>query len=198
MPNGWYPQEPRRDADKPDNEHGAPLPSVPARRQRRSQGPEVIQVDCFGLYVEHVTIVQRLESHLLGDRLDRTLAAGVAPETDVLLALRAQRLACTTSRRDLAHSIQRLLDAAAEPAHGFNAHASMAILSRVTECRRDLEALIDHLLAPAPLSARGVALVRLLLRDGTGPLYRYESRADLGILVRRVTAALDPSVDWPA
>jgi hypothetical protein len=197
MPNGWYPREPRRDAE--DGPHrDLPVPVVPARGHRRAHGPEVLQIDCFGVYVAHASVLQRLECHLLGDRLDRTLAAGIAPETDVLLALRAQRLACTTSRRELARSLLRILDAAAEPATGLNPHASMAILPRVTEHRRDIESLVDHLLAPVPLAARGVALVRLLLRDGTGPLYRYESKADLGEMVRRVTSALDPVVDWPA
>ncbi len=199
MPNGWYPQEPRHDPDQPDGEQAAvPAPRAPVRRHRSERGPEVLQVDCFGVYVRHASLLQRLECHLLGDRLDRSLAAGVAPESDVVLALRAQRLACLTSRRELARSLQRILDAAAQPEHGLNPHASMAILSRVTTYRTDLELLVDHLVAPAPLSARGVALVRLLLRDGTGPLYRYESRADLGAMVRQVTAALDPGADWPA
>jgi len=198
MPNGWYPKEPRRDAERPDGAEGASHPAVPVRGHHKAHGPEVLQIDCSGVYVARASMLQRLECHLLGDRLDRTLAAGVAPETDVLLALRAQRLACTTSRRELARSLQRILDAAAEPQHGLNPHASMAILSRVTTYRTDLELLVDHLLAPVPLPARGVALVRMLLRDGTGPLYRYESQADLGAMVRRVTAALDPGADWPA
>jgi hypothetical protein len=42
-----------------------------------------------------------------------------------------------------------------------------------------------------------VAAVSLLLRDGSGPLYRYESTADLTVLVRRAIAALDPWRDWP-
>ena len=49
-----------------------------------------------------------------------------------------------------------------------------------------------------PVSARGVALVRLLLRDGSGPLFRYESREDLAAQVRRAVDALDPGRDWPA
>jgi hypothetical protein len=48
-----------------------------------------------------------------------------------------------------------------------------------------------------PVSAHGVALVRLLLRDGSGPLFRYESRDDLTSQVRRAIAALDPGQGWP-
>ena len=60
----------------------------------------------------------------------------------------------------------------------------MAVLSRVREAQPELEDLIDRLLAPVPVPARGVALVRLLLRDGAGPLFRYESEADLCQQVR--------------
>jgi hypothetical protein len=157
---------------------------------------EVLQVDCFGVYVCRTTWVQRLECRVLADRLDRTLAAGIAPETDVLLALRAQRLAGSASRLELARCLERILDAAAESPRGLGPHASLAVLGRVNEFRPDLEALVDHLMAPVPLSARGVALVSLLLRDGTGPLYRYESRTNLGVLARQVIDALDPSLDW--
>jgi len=47
-----------------------------------------------------------------------------------------------------------------------------------------------------PLPARGMAAVKLLLRDGAGPLYRYESRQNLARLVRDITDLLDPSLDW--
>jgi hypothetical protein len=73
----------------------------------------------------------------------------------------------------------------------------MAVLERVRESQDALEELVDHLLAPVPVSAHGVALVRLLLRDGGGPLFRYESREDLTDQVRRAIAALDPGQDWP-
>jgi hypothetical protein len=73
----------------------------------------------------------------------------------------------------------------------------MAVLARVRATRPELEALLDRLLVPAPVSARGMALVRLLMRDGSGPLFRYESREDLSLQVRRATDALDPGPDWP-
>jgi hypothetical protein len=134
---------------------------------------------------------------VLGDRLDGRLAEGARPEGDVLLAMRAQQLACGRSRRELATTVRRLLDASDVSTNGYNPAGTLAVLSRVVTAREDFECLIAHLLAPAPVSARGVATVRLLLRDGTGPLYRYESRADLKAMVRASIAALDPQRDWP-
>ena len=77
MPNGWYPQETRRDADKPGNEREAPLPSTSARRHRRSQGPAVIQMDCFGLYVEHVSGRAIIHRHVGGYTVSASQDDGV-------------------------------------------------------------------------------------------------------------------------
>jgi hypothetical protein len=73
----------------------------------------------------------------------------------------------------------------------------MAVLARVREARPELEDLVDHLLAPVPVSARGMALVRQLLRDGSGPLFRYESQGDLRRQVSCASAALEPAEGWP-
>jgi hypothetical protein len=157
----------------------------------------VLQVDGSGIYVEPVTLRSLVKAALLSDRLDRTLAAGVEPETDVLLALRAERLACVRTRNELARAVGRLLRAAAAPEHSLSRAPSMAVLARVREARPELEDLVDHLLAPVPVSARGMALVRQLLRDGSGPLFRYESQGDLRRQVRCASAALEPAEGWP-
>ena len=158
----------------------------------------VLLMDRDGVYVEPVTLRQRIESHLLADRLDQALASGTAPESDVLLALRAQHLVCPTTRWDLAVALERLLRLAAEPDHGVRRTGSVAVLSRVAAARSDIETLVEHLLAPVPVPVRGLALVRVLLRDGRGPLFRYESTDDLALQVRRASDALDPGLDWPA
>jgi hypothetical protein len=61
----------------------------------------------------------------------------------------------------------------------------------VFEAADDIDALAQRLASPLPREARGVALVRLLLTDGTGPLYSRRSREDLGAAVRRARAALE-------
>ena len=174
-------------------------PSAPPRRGATdAAGRVVLLVDATGgIYAEPVTLRRRVAAAVLADRLDRTLAEGVEPESDVLLAVRAERLASVRSRNDLARTLGRLLRAASEPEHTLGRASSMAVLSRVREAQPELEDLIDHLLAPVPVPARGMALVRQLLRDGAGPLFRYESQADLRRQVRCASAALDPAQDWP-
>ena len=49
-----------------------------------------------------------------------------------------------------------------------------ALRSRAGRCSRRLpiiERLVDRLLATEPVDVRGVALARLLITDGAGPLY---------------------------
>jgi hypothetical protein len=192
MPSGWFP--PERPRSHPSER---PVTAASSRRRDRRPLPVVLQVDRTGVYVAPVTLRRRLEALLLADRLDHALARGAVPETDVLLALRAERLACARTRAELASTVGRLLRAAGEPQRGLTRDPSLAVLERVRESHAALEELVDQLLAPVPVSAHGVALVRLLLRDGSGPLFRYESRDDLTSQVRRAIAALDPGQGWP-
>jgi hypothetical protein len=53
----------------------------------------------------------RIMARCLATRLDRELARGARPETNVGLAARAVRLTSMKSRRDLAESLQRILAA---------------------------------------------------------------------------------------
>lgn len=195
MPTGWNQPE-SRDPHVPGVPGPFPARAARSRRRERRTRHVVPQVDCTGVYVERVTLRRRLECRLLADRLDRTLAAGIAPEVDVLLALHAQRLVREDTRLELAASLERLLHAASRPAWALSRIPSMAVLPRVAAARPDIESLVDHLRACVPVSARGVALVRILLRDGSGPLFRYESTGDLGVQVRQAVRALEPSCDW--
>jgi len=187
---------PERDNSRHPSALGAP--AQPRRGDHDTAGRVVLLVDATGgIHVEPVTTRCRVKAAVLADRLDRMLAEGIEPESDVLLAIRAERLVAIRTRHDLARTIGRLVRAATEPEHPLSRASSMAVLSRVREVQPELEDLIDRLLAPVPVPARGMALVRLLLRDGTGPLFRYESHADLRRQVRCACTALDPAQDWP-
>jgi hypothetical protein len=145
--------------------------------------------------------------------LDRTLADGADPEQNVYLAARAMQLTGARTRRHLADGLRRVLaeadrsPGAAVPPRvppGGPAREAPRGPARVpawptrVPVRRasvatgaaELGALCDHLLAPGPLPARGVAMVRQLLSDGAGPLYRGPDPAALTDAARRAAAAL--------
>jgi hypothetical protein len=65
----------------------------------------------------------------------------------------------------------------------------------VLDAAGELDALGDRLLSPDPVAARGVAQVRVLLTDGTGPLYRRGATEDLRAAVTRALASLQPDPD---
>ena len=63
---------------------------------------------------------------------------------------------------------------------------------QIFDNRRELKALIDRLLAMGPIDVRGVAMVRALLADGTGPLYETSTARDLNTELRAAIVAMDP------
>ena len=133
-------------------------------------------------------------------RLDRELAAGTSPEASAVLAARAARLTSTEFRRDLAASLRRMLAASGPPVRAVPAPRSGLLAARAAAGpaphvadqpgRPRLAELASRLLEPGPVPVRGVAMVTLLLADGTGPLYREASRADLGAITERAAHAL--------
>lgn len=156
----------------------------------------VVLLDADGVWSRRATLRERVGTRLHAAKLDERLAAGEPPESDPLLSLRAQRLARIDSRRELALGVLRVL-AQCEPGRSRLEPAPLVVVPRVVAAHDDLEQLVTSLLAPAPVSARGVAATSCLLRDGYGPLYHRGSSTDLRTVVRSTIAALDPSSDWP-
>jgi hypothetical protein len=63
----------------------------------------------------------------------------------------------------------------------------------IVAAARELERLAARLLAPEPVSARGVAQVRLLLSDGCGPLFARGASADLRSALARALEDVEVS-----
>jgi hypothetical protein len=105
-----------------------------------------------------------------------------------LLAWRCSELTSTESREQLAASIARIeraADASVLPGSSPLNRAAVRLH------RGKLAAIADRLLAPEPVSARGVLLVRRLLADPAGPLFDAEQGAELGNALLQASAALD-------
>jgi hypothetical protein len=139
----------------------------------------------------------RLTDHvlavLLSDPLDRRLAAGRPPGSSPLLESRAQRITGSRRRNDLARSWEHALTRARRPSEAHPLAVAVCH-DRAIAAEADIRELAARLRSPAPVSARGVAAARLLLTDGTGPLYnRAEPDESLVIWLRKAITRLEPS-----
>ena len=147
----------------------------------------ILEDDTNAPVARTATLWQRAAARVLADRLDTELANGARPDARMGLALRAQVLVRTRSRRETAATAQRILDAAA----GRNLSVPVC-RGRIQASSRELCELIGKLLAPGPVSAQGVARARTLLTDTRGPIFHPGCRSDLRASVRAAVDALDP------
>jgi len=65
-------------------------------------------------------------------------------------------------------------------------------LHAISLARAELEAVVGRLVAPGPVDVRGVARIRNLLSDGTGPLYRESGPGHLRDELVAALRAMDP------
>jgi hypothetical protein len=121
--------------------------------------------------------------------LDRALAAGMSPESNVALAIHARRLCEPAQRRLLAHSLARIAGASDGPP-GRRLKA-LVCSSAVHQAGAELAALTGRLDASGPVDVQGVARIRILLADGTGPLYQPVPPERLRHELTAALAALD-------
>ena len=123
--------------------------------------------------------------------LDRQLVAGARPHGGTLLAVRAERITGRRHRERMADGLARVVRDAQAASHGFSA-AVHPDRGEVLAARTVIAALHRRLRAPEPVEPRGVILLRGLLTDGNGPLYRPSEPGALGSRLRAAAAALEP------
>jgi hypothetical protein len=133
---------------------------------------------------------ERLAARWRAGSLERELARGAAPETAAALALRAQWLIGPAVRATLARRLLRLVGDARR-GHVWPGTKVRPPRRAIVAAAQDLDLLAGRLLAPGPVSARGVAQVRLLLTDGCGPLYFGGSSVDLRSALARALEDLE-------
>lgn len=145
--------------------------------------------------VRRVRLRDRLLARVLADRLDESLIAGRAPDSGVLLALRAQALEHSGRREEYAIDLHEIaLTAVGQRPTGRSGWPMH--WECIAGARAELEALSERLLAPGPVSPRGMALVRMLLTDGSGPLYFADTPEQVARAAMAAMAALDAQPDW--
>ena len=133
-------------------------------------------------------LADRMRARVRAAALDRELARGVPQDASSALAFRARLLTRPSVARELGDQLRRIVRQAHEPtAPSARVRPSR---ERVVAVEDDLRFLASRLQSPLPARAPGIARVRLLLRDGSGPLYYRDSPEDLGTAVREAKSAL--------
>ena len=122
-----------------------------------------------GVVAQKVRLRDRIGARVRAIALERELAEGVPPETCPTLALRAQTLISPSARRSLAREIRRVVSDA-RGGHAWLMARIPGHRQAILATADDLEVIADRL-DEGPAAAQGVARVRVLLTDGTGPLY---------------------------
>ena len=149
-----------------------------------------------GLYGRDVRFGEWLAARVLVDQLDRALAGGKTPETSARLALRAQELVRPTTLRRFAARLERHLEEAQQPDRFFLSARVPARRKRVVESEAAIRVLIERLRGAGLASARGAALVSVLLHDGSGPLYGQGSTRSLSAQIDEAIEALNSICAW--
>jgi len=144
---------------------------------------------------QRVRLVDRARARLCADALDRRLAAGSPPDEDAALAVHARSIVQPAARRTLAGTLERLAGLGEQPT-GTCWPTSPLNRALAGRAAADLRAAAHRLTARGPISARAVAQLRLLVGDGSGPLYRGGAADDLSLRLRRTLAVADARQDW--
>jgi hypothetical protein len=134
----------------------------------------------------------RALARLLGPSLDRELALGLPPWRGGPRAARARFIVSPAGRRQLIRGWSRLLDLAHRPPSARSARGPVRRRA-LAKAEHDVRAMLGVVAAQRPITARGAAMARALLTDGTGPLYNARSDRDLAAEVRDVTRWLSES-----
>jgi hypothetical protein len=132
-----------------------------------------------------------LVAHARGRRLDRDLAAGIATWRSPTHAARALQLTSPRNRRQLARSLERLLEHADDPRIYFMSAVVTPPRRQVREARSLIVEIVSRLRSRDPVDAPGVARLATLLRDGAGPCYSRSQAGALTTALENVTSSLD-------
>jgi hypothetical protein len=125
-----------------------------------------------------MSVLARLD----GFELDCELARGDDPRSGPLIATRAEQICRFKERKLIARRLNDIAQGESRYGIGTSIQPSRAA---VKAARSDLLALAEQLELPGPANAQGVARARLLLTDGSGPLYPPDRLRSLTVAVRQ-------------
>lgn len=132
-------------------------------------------------------LIARLVARMRAGQYDRQLSVGVPAKPGTALAAHEARLTSVAEREAVARVLRHALTDASDtcmfssrlPLNSPNIAAAEALIEAVTL----------RLHSPRPVSARGMARLRQVLSDGSGPFYKF-GRGDLSGRLGAALAAL--------
>lgn len=147
--------------------------------------------DCDFVRCCHISPRIRLVARLHATDLDAALAAGASPDSSAPLSLHAHALISAKNRRKLSQEILQILHKAERPRSPFDPTVPIC-RRKILNAREALEAITDRVQDAGPVATPGMAQVRRLLRDGSGPLYEHPFADDLRGPLEAAITALTP------
>jgi hypothetical protein len=129
----------------------------------------------------------RVAARMRSRSLDRALIGGADPERDPQLAARAATLTTRPMRARIAAGLERLTRVEREP---WSRWRVLPFREAVRVNASELHALAAVLRGPSPVYASGVAMLRRLITDGTGPAYTDRDGAALAHELSQARAAI--------
>jgi hypothetical protein len=131
--------------------------------------------------------IVRLLARVRGSSLDRALIDGADPSSSPRLAARAARLSSSATRNGIAAGLERMLgEADAATSRWATLPHPRALAANATE----ISELAQILRGPVPLYARGLAMLRALVTDGTSAAYTDRAGSSLALALRSVRVAI--------
>jgi hypothetical protein len=125
-------------------------------------------------------------ARLLAAVLDRRLAAGACTADSVLLAARARQLSSPAQRQRLTRGWLVALDRATRPPRPLSARVR-PLRGPIVAAQGDIRLMLAVVQGAPALGVQGLALARMLLSDGAGPLYNPRCSEDLVAAVQDAT-----------
>lgn len=145
--------------------------------------------DPYELQIRRVTLGDRLAARLHAHALDASIAAGSNPDATVPLSLHAQMLHRPRCRQRIARGYRRLLASAYAAPHPFDASVPLA-RAEIRGCSDRVLEVAELLESDEPVHPHGIAQARMLLTEGTSPLYRPSASGYVGPALDRVIDSL--------
>jgi hypothetical protein len=144
----------------------------------------------------------RLLARLCADALDRAIADGLPSELDRAIAdddpseargaraARAVALMRPAVAHELGDQLMGILETAQRPQTMPGMRVIGAARNEVLAAEDAIRTLADRLQSGEPLDVQGIAKVRVLLRDGSGPMFHAGSDTTLSDAIQDAASAL--------